>query len=459
VNLSLDYICEAVGGRIISGKPGGAVSGVCTDSRKMGKGNIFIALIGEVYDAHDFVDQAFENGAVAAIVSEPEKAYHPDEDQVLILVEDTLRALQDLAASYRNSIAIPVIAVTGSVGKTTTKDIIASCLRSRFKVLKTEGNFNNDIGLPLSLLQLEREHDVAVVELGMSSPGEIARLASISNPAYAIITNVEPVHLENMLTLENIARAKCEVLPVLGEKGVALINGDDELLLKTARDFTGRLLTFGYNAICDLRILETSLNTGSLKLKLKILDQYEGDFYFPVPAAKLAGNIAASAGLAYLMGLTPQEIQDGLSAYQPSGNRLKMIYRDKGGLFINDTYNANPVSMAAAIETARALANSRRLIAVLGDMFELGSYEEEGHFSVGRAVARNEVDILVTIGKRAVLIAKGAREAGMDAKRIYSFPSRDDSLAFLKETLQEEDTVLFKASRGMNLELLVDKLL
>ncbi|WP_083453887.1 UDP-N-acetylmuramoyl-tripeptide--D-alanyl-D-alanine ligase [Syntrophomonas palmitatica] len=318
MNLSLDFVCEAVGGRIISGNSGIMVSGICTDSRKVNKDNIFIALKGEKYDAHEFVDQALEQSAAGAIVSRSEKTYHPGENQTLIQVEDTLKALQDLAAAYRRLFSIPVIAVTGSVGKTTTKDIISSCLRTRFNVLKTEGNFNNDIGLPLSLLQLEKEHDIAVVELGMSSPGEIARLAAISSPTYAVITNVLPVHLETMLTLENIARAKCEILPALGSKGMALINGDDELLLKTARDITGNLLTFGYNTKCDFQILETHLTESGQKLKLRLLDQYEGDFFFPVPAAKLASNIIASASLAYLLGINPEDIQSGLSAITPA---------------------------------------------------------------------------------------------------------------------------------------------
>ncbi len=270
--------------------PAGAenkVNGVEIDSRRIKTGDLFIPLQGENFDAHRFVNEALCNGAVGILVSRVEEDYLPfPADKALIMVDDTLAALQRLAEAYRRFFKLPVVAVTGSVGKTTTKDIIASCLQTCLKTLKTEGNFNNDIGLPLTLLQLEAVHEAAVVEMAMRAPGEIARLAAIAKPGYAVICNVEPVHLETMHSLENIARAKCEVLGGLEGTGFALINGDNHILAEVARHYDCPQYTFGYNKDCDLRIEDARLEQQGLILSARLLEQKE-ELFFRCPRLSL----------------------------------------------------------------------------------------------------------------------------------------------------------------------------
>jgi len=372
----------------------------------------------------------------------------------IIQVKDTLAALQHLAAAHRNRFELPVIAITGSVGKTTTKDILADFLQNNYQVLKTKGNFNNEIGLPLTLLRLDSHYEVAVVELAMRSRGEIAHLASLCRPTIAIITNVEPVHLETMGSLKNIAQAKCEVLQKVEE--FAVINGDNDYLIKAAEDYTCSRYTFGYNKDCDFRVINAHINNRKLWIKANILEN-QIQMQFPLPTLRLAPVITAAAGVATLMGINMADIQTSLSGYEPGGNRLSMINLPQGGLIINDTYNANPLSMAAAVETATELAAGRRIVAVLGDMFELGDYELQGHMEVGRKVALSGVDLLVTIGTRAENIARGARESGMNEQQMAHFTDRNEGYEYLSKNLSGQDVILFKASRGMKLELIVDK--
>lgn len=455
MQFDLNFICQATGGNLVYHKGNPEILRVTTDSREIGTGDLFIALKGENFDGHDYINEALQKGAVGAIVVNTDKILTDLYKEIAIIqVKDTLAALQHLAAAHRNRFELPVIAVTGSVGKTTTKDILADCLQNNYQVLKSEGNFNNEIGLPLTLLRLNSYYEAAVVELAMRSRGEIAQLASLCRPAIAIITNVEPVHLETMGSLENIAQAKCEVLQNV--EAFAVINGDNNYLKQAAEDYSCSKYTFGYNKDCDFRIVDAHINKRKLWIKAKILEETV-DMKFPLPVLRLAPAITAAAGVAMLMGINTSDIQTSLSGYEPSGNRLSMINLPQGGLIINDTYNANPLSMAAAVETARELADGRRIVAVLGDMFELGEYEQQGHLEVGREVALSGVDLLVTIGTRAKNIARGARETGMTEKQIAHFTDFTDCHEYLHENLSEQDVILFKASRGMKLELIVDQ--
>jgi UDP-N-acetylmuramoyl-tripeptide--D-alanyl-D-alanine ligase len=458
VQVSLDYICRSIDGRILQGTEKKIISGISTDSRQVEAGSLFIALSGERFDGHDFVKQALDEGALAAVISKTtDKIKSCRDDKTLILVEDTLQALQDLAASYRRRLNLPLIAVTGSVGKTTSKELIASCLSSNWKTLKTEGNFNNDIGLPLTLLQLDESYQVAVVEMGMRARGEIKRLATIARPDYALITNVEPVHLETMGSLENIARAKCEVLAQLPTDGFALINGDNNLLRKVAGEYSCRKYTFGYNNNCDFQLLGTQRRGSGMNVIMRIQDSKES-VYFPLPTSRLALNILAAVALSSLLGINRQSIKNSILSYKPSGNRLHIISLNDGGVVINDTYNANPVSMAAALETGRELALPGKYMAVLGDMYELGKLEVEGHRSVGKKAFTTGVDLLVTVGERAEDIARGALEAGMNPQKVQHFSSREESREYLYNVVDNSWTILFKASRGMQLEILVEDL-
>ena len=451
MKLSLEYIQQATGGSIIREAQGLEITGVTTDSRQVKSGDIFFAIQGENFDGHQFVEQAFAKGASSAVVSDPSKQY--GHRQGLIVVADTIQALQDLASSWRKNFSLPLIAVTGSVGKTTTRDILGAILSTRWSTLIPQANYNNDIGLPLTLLRLGVEHKAAVVELAMRGPGEIQRLVRIARPTAAVITNVEPVHLETLGSLENIAKAKCEILESV--KDFAIINGDNPYLEKAAADYTCPRYTFGYNENCDFRLVSTALTGGRLNVYARLLKE-EVRFEFAIPARQLAGNIIAAAAVAYLYGFNVEEIDQGLTQYKPTGNRLSITSLDQGGVLINDTYNANPVSMVAALETGREIAGNRRFVAVLGDMYELGQYEQEGHRSVGAKAAQLGVDLLITFGEKSRLISEEAYNCGLQAQNIFHFPAKEDSIPLLHNEISKKDTVLFKASRGMQLETLVN---
>ncbi|MEQ8200144.1 MAG: UDP-N-acetylmuramoyl-tripeptide--D-alanyl-D-alanine ligase [Syntrophomonadaceae bacterium] len=450
MRLSLKYIVESAKGVLLCGDVNSWIEGVSTDSRHYAPGQVFFALKGDKFDGHDYVNDLIKSGATAVVVSRPDKATLGT-DSAVILVGDTLEALQSLAASYRSQFDIPIVAVTGSVGKTTTKDILAACLSPVFVTLKTPGNFNNEIGLPLTLLDCEASHQAAVVELAMRASGEITRLASILRPTHAIITNVEPVHLETMGSLENIASAKCEVLEFIPRDKFALINGDNHYLVDAARKYPCVKHTFGYNDDCDVQIIQIERAGPGIMVSLGLWGQIH-DFSFPLPAPQLVANLAAAVGCAFLLGVSPAMIDQGLKSYRTAENRLNIIDLPEGGAVIDDTYNANPVSMTAAIEICREISGIRRAVAILGDMLELGDYEIEGHLLVGRRAAELNMDLVVTIGEKAAYIAQGAIEAGLPAQRVMSFKQRDRALEWLKLNVSRRDVVLFKGSRGMRLE-------
>lgn len=454
MKLDLGYLCEIVAGKIINGTPNVSFTGVSTDSRTILPGQLFFALSGENYDGHHYVSQAVSRGAAAAVVSKISDDYKL---LPLILVDDSLQALQQLAKAYRGLFPIPLVAITGSVGKTTTKEILARCLATSYNTLRTPGNFNNDIGLPLTLLNLEEYHQIGVVELGMRGPGEIRRLADIAQPTAAIITNVESVHLETMGSLENIAEAKCEILSVLSREHFAVINGDNPLLASAAAKYDCRKYTFGYNETCDFKVIKVTVDQQILNIQVNFMGQEE-IFNFPLPAASLALNIIAAAAICYLLGLDVASVKQALHAYNPPGKRLNITTSRTGVLLIDDTYNANPLSMGAALEVGMNLRKQGKYFAVLGDMFELGSYEKAGHLLVGKKAAEAGVDLLVTIGERARWIAEGAEKAGMAAEKINSFCDQARVIAYINQEVNPGDTILLKASRGMELEKIIDRL-
>lgn len=456
LELTLDFIIKSCNGEKI-GNYNPIVKQIITDSRQdVDDNTLFIALKGENHDGHKFVKEVLEKGASVAIVSNIEDIDIKElNGKVLILVDDTLLALQKIAKSYRSLFNLPLVAITGSVGKTTTKEILYRCLNSSYDTLYTKGNYNNDIGLPLTILNLEKNHEVGVVEVAMRGLGEISRLVDIARPTCAIITNVELVHLESLGSLENIVKAKCEVLETLGSEDFALINGDNDLLLEMTSRYPVRKYTFGYKDNCDCKVINISSNDKGMQIFMQIFAE-KISLNFPIPAPKLALNVVAGVSMAYMLGVPIPEIIKQIETYEPADNRLKINYLPTGGIIINDTYNANPVSMQAAIETSRLLKGNNRFVAVLGDMLELGEYEEEGHREVGRYVATNQVDILITVGSRAKYIAEGAIAAGMDQTRIYHFFDKTECLTFLHHNLNYTDIILFKASRGLELETLIE---
>jgi UDP-N-acetylmuramoyl-tripeptide--D-alanyl-D-alanine ligase len=454
MKLSLQYIGSSMDGVLLQGNPELLIEAVSTDSRRMPPNAVFFALSGERFDGHDYLEQAFAAGAAAVCISDASKVPANLTDRGVIKVADTLQALQDLAAAVRKQLSIPIVGVTGSVGKTSTKELLALCLEGSLATFKSSGNFNNDIGLPLSLLSIAPEHQAAVVEMAMRGPGEIRRLARIARPNYAVITNVEPVHLETLGTIENIALAKCELLDEMEAGGLALLNGDNPVLVKTSQDYPVKKYYFGYHPSCDFRILSVAYKTEGIDIEAVWFDQRQ-IIYCPLPARRLAGNVVAAVAMAELMGVGLDKCQAQLLKYVPGDKRLNLKRNQAGGVIIDDTYNANPLSMTAALECGGEAAAPGRYIAVLGDMFELGDAEREGHLEVGRRAAACQVDILVAVGERAAHIAAGARAYGLPDNRVYHFLSKADALDFLKQLIDPQDKVLFKASRGMEMETLI----
>lgn len=457
MNMELDYIVRATGGELVMPSqecPAAPVTGVVINSRDAAPGALFVALRGERRDGHEYIADAVANGA-AAVLAETDFQPLPPVAAPVVVVPNTYEALQRLAHSWRMQFDLPVIAVTGSVGKTGTKDMLAACLQALGPVLKTEGNFNNELGLPLTLLNLDPAFHSAVVEMGMRALGEIRALAAIARPRYAIITTVEPVHLETLGSLENIARAKAEVLEYIGSDGFALINGDQPLLREAAARHPVKLYRFGWREDCELRILRTHTEAEGLSVQLQLLGE-PALFTLPLPVPELAVNLAAAAGMAKLLGVSAPEIKRALAGITFSKLRLQISALPAGGLVINDTYNASPPSMKAGLGLLKTKSGSRRSVAVLGDMMELGSYERQGHREVGARAAELGIDLLLTVGPRAEDIAAGACQAGQPAERVQRFADAAACLEWMRAHVTGGDAVLFKASRGMQLEALLE---
>jgi UDP-N-acetylmuramoyl-tripeptide--D-alanyl-D-alanine ligase len=416
------------------------------DSRTIRPGELFFAVKGERMDGHDFVQQALEKGAVAAVVRKDELARYAVKTR-LLAVPDTLVALQTLGAAVRRLWAKPLIGVTGSTGKTTTKEAIAHVLSSRFRVLKSEGNFNNHFGLPLMLLKIEPEHEAAVIEMGMSHRGEIAALAKIAQPEVGVVTNVAPVHLEFFKSVAEIARAKYELIEALPAGGTALLNADDEYVSQFGRDFHGKVVCYGLHATADVRAenIESRGAAGSA------FDVVAGGCREPA-TLPLVGthniyNALAAVATGIERGLSPFEATRALATLAPADKRGAVV--QVGNItVINDCYNSNPTALNAMVDTLAAMPATRRIV-VAGEMLELGASGEELHRRSGQHMAQKGIDILVGVRGLAQPMVEAASSAGMRAEFVATPEEAGEWLA--RET-RTGDVVLLKASRGVRLE-------
>lgn len=447
-------IAEATGGEVVQGEPGAVLRSVSTDTRKISTGDLFFALAGERFDAHSFLEQAAGAGAGGLVVSRRLDFPH---GVPVVLVKDTLAALQSLAAFNRERCGVPVVGVTGSTGKTTTKDMISSVLSARLRTLKTEGNFNNEIGLPLTLLKLDGDCEAAVVEMAMRGPGEIDALGRVARPTGAVITNIGETHLELLGTVSNIAAAKGEILEHVPPGGFALLNAGSPFIRREAGRCRGKVIFFGIEQPADLTAENIRPEGGGSRFEV-VLDGDRHQFFLPVPGRHNVSNALAAIGVGRELGLTTAEIAAGLAAVALTGMRLE-IKEFEGLKIINDAYNASPASTRAALQVLRETAGERRKVAVLGNMFELGARAEEGHREVGAAAAEIGVDYLVAVGDLAAGIAEGAAGAGLPGARIFHCPDNHGASAVLESLLQEGDVVLVKGSRGMRMEEIVRHLL
>ena len=416
------------------------------DSRTIQAGELFFAVKGERMDGHDFVQQALEKGAVAAVVRRDELARYAVKTR-LLAVADTLVALQTLGAAVRRLWAKPLIGVTGSTGKTTTKEAIAHVLSSRFRVLKSEGNFNNHFGLPLMLLKIEPEHEAAVIEMGMSHRGEIAALAKIAQPEIGVVTNVAPVHLEFFTSVAEIARAKYELIESLPAGGTAILNADDEYVSQFGRDFHGKVVRYGLHQTADVRA-ENIVSRGAAGSTFDVVaGPYREPATLPLVGTHNIYNALAAVATGMERGLSPAEATRALATLAPADKRGAVV--QLGNItVINDCYNSNPTALDAMVDTLAAMPAKRRIV-VAGEMLELGPSGEELHRRSGRHMARRGIDILVGVRGLAKPMVDAASSAGMRAEFVATPEEAGEWLA--RET-REGDVVLLKASRGVKLE-------
>lgn len=425
--------------------------GYSIDSRTLNPGDLFIAIAGDRFDGHDYVEAALEKGAAGAIVHS-DKIYAADARRVL-QVEDTIKALQSLGAAARRLWGKPLLAVTGSAGKTTTKEILADILATRFRVMKSSGNLNNHIGLPLQLLKLEAEHDLAVVEMGMNHAGEIRALGTLAHHDLAVVTTVAPVHLEFFGSLAEIARAKYEIIETLPSAGVAVLNADDEYVCQFGRDFKGKVVTFGIRRAADVSAQKVKLNGAEGSTFELVAGSVGEPVTFPLVGEHNIYNALAAAAAAMQRGITPSQAAVALSSIRPPDKRGQVLHLG-GATIINDCYNSNPRALAAMIDTLASMKAERHIL-IVGEMLELGPTAEALHRECGRHAAEKKIDLVIGVRGLAQALAEAACGAGTQAQFVETPEQAGDWLA---RNLRPGDAVLLKASRGVKLERALEML-
>lgn len=453
---TLGDVLSTTGARLLSGRSQATFSGVAIDSRNTAPGDLFVAFRGDQQDGHHFVTDALNRGAAGALVegvlADEPWASRDWAGASIVFTDDTGKALAALAADWRLRHAVRVVGVTGSVGKTTAKEVTAAVLSQKFTVLRSLANLNTDLGMAISIMGLQSDHQVAVLEMAMHDVGEIARLAELALPEVGIITNVLPTHLERLGTIERIAEAKGELVRALPREGLALLNADDPRVRAMASDCLGRALLYGTAPDADLRASDirglglegmectVEYDSDRRQVRLQLLGRHA---IYPALSA---------LGAALHLGMAFDDALDALSHVE-HGPRLLVVPGRHGTTIIDDSYNASPASTLAALDLLQQLPPRR--LAVLGDMLELGPYEEEGHRAVGRRVAE-AADWLLAVGARADIIADEAQQAGMERNAIERFSGTADLIRRLEIGLRPGDTVLVKASHGMRLDAVVD---
>ncbi|MBQ2847392.1 MAG: UDP-N-acetylmuramoyl-tripeptide--D-alanyl-D-alanine ligase [Clostridia bacterium] len=415
---------------------------ICTDTRKITPGCLFIAIKGDNFDGHDFARKAIESGARAVLC---EKDCGLSDNQ--ILVENTRLALLDLAGYYRSKFRIPVIGITGSVGKTTTKEMTHAVMSSKYNTLKNEGNLNNEIGVPLTLFRLDKTHEAAVIEMGMSGFNEISRMTKAVKPDVAIISNIGVSHIEKLGSREGILRAKLEILHGMKDNAPIILNGDDDMLV-TVRPGAHPVIYYGVeNSNSIYKAFDITSKENETELSVGF-EGGSGRVSLPFPGRHNVYNALAAVAAGMQFGIGVQDGLDALKNYVPAGMRQR-INKKCGITFIEDCYNASPDSQAAALAVLAGM-NAKRTIAVIGDMLELGEVSRDAHYGVGQKAAKNKIDAVFTYGERSLETAKGASECGV--ADVRSFSDKQELSKELSSYLKEGDAVLFKASRGMKLE-------
>lgn len=430
------------------------VSNIVIDSRKAGKDSAFVAIVGENLDGHNFINLAINQGCKTIIKNKNNNVDIENKEVNVIEVSDTEIALGDIAKFYKNKFKIPFIAVTGSVGKTTTRDMVYSTISAKYNSLKNVGNLNNQFGVPLTLFNLNKEHECAVIEMGMSGFNEIEYLANIVNPQIGIISNIGYSHVEHLGSRDGIFKAKMEIATNFDENSLLIVNGDDDCLktLKT-KVLVYKLRTFGFDKDNDIYCESYEMDEESINF-VAVINGKKEEFFIPTVGKHNIYNAMAAILVGLNLNMTIEEIKDGLKNFQCTKNRLDIIKKDKLTI-IDSVYNASIDSMSAALNILGRYENRR--VAILGDMFEMGEFAEFGHRQVGKAALGN-IDIMIAIGKDSEFIVKELKENNMNENNLYHFETKEEAIESLDNIIKDDDVILVKASRGMNLEKVVEYL-
>ena len=453
-NLYIDDVIKCCGGKLLYGNKEQILGNICTDSRKINENDVYVAIVGEKFDGNDYYEDAVKRGASCCIISKVIDGISYDKCAT-ILVDDTIECLQKLASYKRSLYNIPVIAVTGSVGKTSTKDIIYSVVSKKYKTCKTMGNYNNHLGVPLTILSL-RDDEALVIEMGMNHLGEISLLSKIAKPSISVITNIGTAHIGNLGSRENILKAKMEILDGMIDNKI-IINNDNDLLCKMGIDMNNKydIYTYSIDNHSDYRAV--NIRNGVFESKFDI-DGIDKDVVVNVGGNAYIYNSLVAYIVGDMLEIDKDRIKDGISEFKLSSNRLEKKVNSKSVVIIDDTYNANYDSMRSSLELLGRVKDKRK-IAIIGDMLELGSYTEELHKNIGDVVIDNKIDVLITVGEYSKYIVDRVIELGFSKDNIYSYDKEEEIDRSLLNKFDKEDIVLIKGSHGMNLVNVVDRLM
>jgi len=463
-NCKIRELIKAVSGKIIQGNQDCLISRISIDSRTLIPGDLFFAIIGPSFDGHDFIIEAFNKGAMGAVacksVSSLLQNEEIDKNKVIVEVKDTLSALQNWSKYYKDKFKTFNICVTGSNGKTTTKEIIAHILSQEFPLLKTSGNYNNEIGIPLTLLQLNKSHKILVVEMGMRGLGEIKTLTDFIPPDLAVITNIGEAHIGLLGSKDNIFKAKSELLQSLDKDGIAIINRDDPYFFKMLEIVKGKkIYTFGIENRSDIMARNIRMvSDKGMRFTLEVQNDKSREIYFPLLGRYNIYNALAAVAVAFALGIELDLIERGLFSFKPLDMHMQLSNFYNDIKILNDSYNASPLSVKSALETLAEAAQNNRKIAILGDMLELGEKTDFYHREIGKEVAKLSIDTLITMGQGGKIIAQSSKEEGMAEERVFSF-EKNEKINLAKKLLnliKPGNFVLLKGSREMKMEEILE---
>jgi UDP-N-acetylmuramoyl-tripeptide--D-alanyl-D-alanine ligase len=461
VILTIDEVLKVTGGKLLQGKGAFSFQGISTDSRTVAEGELFVALKGPHFDGHHFALEALRKKAGGVLIEEGKVGdirWNGYRSRAVIAVEDTLSALGNIARGWRRKYDTPLVALTGSNGKTTTKEMIAACLETTFPILKTKGNLNNLIGVPLTLLTLTEKERIVVLEMGMNVPGEIGRLAQIAEPDVGLITNIQTVHLEGMGSLERLQEEKGELFRRMRRDGTILVNQDDPRVVDLARDYPGQKITFGTEHPADVMAKEIRLHGAEGTSFTLILEGEALEIHLRLLGRHFIPNALSAMAVACLFGVELDRAREALENFRPFPMRMEVIHLKNGGTLINDAYNANPQSTGVALETLAEAKGMGRAIAVLGDMLELGSFTNEAHEQIGKKVCDLSIDFLLAMGDEAPIVVESAIRRGLPMERARVVESHSEAISLLRQMIQSGDWILIKGSRRMAMERIVEGL-